>query len=163
MTPLFGESLGRACCSIRLMYCPGIAHLTGPNQEPTPLAGHAVRSHGGGVREGSPIAHHLDALHEVAYEGLTRKERPTSKKARNSATYSLISLVPGSSTRRCSKLARGFPQRRVNWPWRCLRLRMRVDRAFQGQLAGLRCQHSSRWRVQRPRSGGPLIPTGATR
>ena len=54
---------------------------------------------------------------------------PCSSKERKSATYSFISSVPGSSTRRCSSWLSASSLAAVNWSWRCLRLRMRGDRA----------------------------------
>ena len=54
---------------------------------------------------------------------------PSCKNSRKSATYPLISSVPGRSTLRCSNRLAASSRAAVSWSWRCRRDRMRGDRA----------------------------------
>ena len=54
---------------------------------------------------------------------------PSCKNSRKSATYPLISSVPGRSTLRCSNRLAASSRAAVSWSWRCRRGRMRGDRA----------------------------------
>ena len=57
---------------------------------------------------------------------------PSWKSARKSATYPLISLLDGSSARRCSNWVSAPSRAAVSWPWRLLSDRMRGDSASMG-------------------------------
>ena len=57
---------------------------------------------------------------------------PSCKKLRKSATYPLISLLVGSSARRCSNWLSASSRAAVSWSWRLFRERMRGDSTSMG-------------------------------
>ena len=65
---------------------------------------------------------------------------PSRRNSRKSATYPLISLLVGSSARRCSNWTSASSRAAVSWSWRLFRDRMRGDSASMGN-----CLVSSAW------------------
>ena len=92
------------------------------------LMGPPVGGHGDGVREGGLIAHHLDALHEVAYQGLPLQERPLLQEGTEICHVIFDLLGPRQIHPALLQLALSFVLR-CRQLIRALRLRMRGDSA----------------------------------
>ena len=89
---------------------------------------HTVLWHGNGVRQRRLVSHHLDALHEVADEGLALRERPILQEVPEVRPYPLISSVVGSSTLRCSSWVSASSLAASSCSSRCLSEKIRGDR-----------------------------------
>ena len=113
---------------------------TGRNQDRGRFRRHPVRRHGDGVRQTASSSTISMPCTKMRIRAFRSGNVPSIRNSRKSATYPLISLLVGNSTRRCSSWPSASSRAAVSWSWRALQDRIRGDSASMGN-----CLVSSAW------------------